>query len=75
MKPAQYLKAIIAIVGAGITAALGIVSPDTDLFSALTIAAAVLTAAGVYFAPNDPMPGEGRHIADPEDGVVPPDYG
>lgn len=49
----KYAKLIVAILGAGVTAALGIVSPDTELFSILTIAAAMLTAYGVYAVPND----------------------
>lgn len=56
----HYAKAIIAILGAGITAALGIIAPDTDLFNVLTVAAAVVTAAGVYLIPNlDPVPADG----------------
>lgn len=60
----HYAKAIIAILGAGITAALGIVSPDTDLFNVLTIAAAVVTAAGVYLIPNGEKPEPGEHVAE-----------
>jgi hypothetical protein len=48
------MKAIIAIVGAGITAALGIVAPGTELFQVLTVVAALVTAAGVYLVPNAP---------------------
>lgn len=47
-------KALVAIVGAGVTAALGIFPADTGVWQALTIAAAVLTAAGVYLTPNAP---------------------
>lgn len=50
----KYAKAIVAIIGAGLTAALGIVSPDTELFSVLTIIAAMVTASGVYLIPNAP---------------------
>lgn len=60
----HYAKAIIAILGAGITASLGIVAPDTDLFNILTIAAAVVTAAGVYLVPNSELDSEpGKHEA------------
>lgn len=48
----QYAKAIIAIIGAGVTAALGIFPAQTSTWTALTIASAVLTAAGVYLVPN-----------------------
>lgn len=64
MELSRYVKFIIAILGAGVTAALGVVSPDTDLFNVLTIAAAVVTAAGVYAAPNTPAPGGGEHVAE-----------
>lgn len=58
----HYAKAVVAIIGAGITAALGIIAPDTDLFTVLTIASAMVTAAGVYLVPNAPAP-DGRHEA------------
>lgn len=45
-------KAWIAIAGAGVTAALGIFPPDTNVYRALTIVAALLTAAAVYAVPN-----------------------
>ena len=54
MNIAPYAKFIVAILGAGITAALGVVAPDTDIWRVLTIAAAVVTAAGVYATPNKP---------------------
>lgn len=57
----QYLKFYAAIIGAGITAALGVVGPDTDLFKILTVLAALVTAAGVYAVPN--APADGRHEA------------
>lgn len=47
-------KAIVAIIGAGVTAALGIFPADTSTWKALTIAAAILTAAAVYLTPNTP---------------------
>lgn len=60
---APYLKAVVAIIGAGITAALGLVAPDTDLFTVLTVLAAMSTAAGVYLVPNAPADGTGQHRA------------
>lgn len=59
---ANYAKAIAAILGAGLTAALGTIAPDTDLFNTLTILSVMLTAAGVYLVPNAPKP-DGRHEA------------
>lgn len=51
-----YLKAIVAILGAGVTAALGLGLSGTWQ-QVLTIAAVILTAAGVYAAPNGrPLP-------------------
>ena len=58
----HYAKAIVAIIGAGITAALGLIAPDTDLFTVLTIASAMVTAFGVYAIPNQPAV-DGRHEA------------
>lgn len=49
-----YAKAIVAIIGAGLTAAIGLIAPDTDLFTVLTILSAMVTAAGVYAIPNTP---------------------
>lgn len=49
-----YAKAIAAILGAGVTAALGIFPPDTDAWTVLTIASALLTAVAVYLVPNQP---------------------
>jgi len=49
-----YAKALVAVVGAAVTAALGLVPPDTTLWQVLTVAAAVLTALGVYAVPNTP---------------------
>jgi NAD-dependent SIR2 family protein deacetylase len=45
-------KAIVAIFGAGVTAALGIFPEGTTTWNALTIASAVLTACAVYLVPN-----------------------
>jgi hypothetical protein len=50
--PLQYAKAFVAIAGASVTAALGIIPADTTTWSVLTVAAAGLTASGVYFVPN-----------------------
>jgi hypothetical protein len=52
MKIFNYSKAIVAILGAGIATALEMIAPDTDLFTVLKIAAAMLTAAGVFLVPN-----------------------
>lgn len=47
-------KALVAIAGAAVTAALGIFPAHTAAWEALTILAAALTAAGVYLVPNTP---------------------
>ncbi len=47
-------KAWVAVVGAGVTAALGLFPANTAVWQALTIAAAILTAASVYLVPNAP---------------------
>ncbi|KQN99707.1 hypothetical protein ASF21_12935 [Arthrobacter sp. Leaf234] len=49
---APYAKFIVAILGSGTTAALGLIGPGTDLFVVLTVLSAMLTAAGVYVIPN-----------------------
>lgn len=46
------LKAYTALLGAVVTALLGIYGPDTVTGHWLTVAAAVLTAVGTYAAPN-----------------------
>jgi hypothetical protein len=59
--PTKATKAVIgtviAVIGSGITAALALTAPDSDVFIVLTIASAVLTSAGVatgvYFTKND----------------------
>jgi NAD-dependent SIR2 family protein deacetylase len=48
----QYAKLIVAIVGAGITTALGLIPPTSTLWVVLTVASAMLTAYGVYQVPN-----------------------
>jgi peptidoglycan/LPS O-acetylase OafA/YrhL len=50
----QYAKALVAIAGAAITAALGIIPANTTTWQLLTIAAALVTALGVYLVPNQP---------------------
>lgn len=47
-----YAKAIVAIAGAAVTAALGIFPANSTTWTILTIVAAVLTATGVYLVPN-----------------------
>jgi hypothetical protein len=49
-----YAKFVVAILGSGVTAALGLIGPGTDLFIVLTVLAAMLTSAGVFFIPNLP---------------------
>jgi hypothetical protein len=49
-----YAKAIVAICGAAVTAALGIIPANTTLWQILTVLAAAITAAGVYLVPNQP---------------------
>lgn len=48
----KYAKAIVAIVGSTVTAALAIFPPGTSTYNALTILSAAATAAGVYLVPN-----------------------
>lgn len=50
----QYAKAIVAIIGAAVTAALGILPANTTTWQLLTILSAAVTAAGVYLVPNAP---------------------
>ncbi len=47
----RYLKAVVAVAGAAVTAGLGLGLTGT-IQQILTVAAAVLTAAGVYVVPN-----------------------
>lgn len=49
-----YAKAIVAIAGSTVTAALALVPPSSTLWSVLTIVSAALTATGVYLVPNRP---------------------
>ena len=66
----RYLKAIIAAVGSGITAALGLSSEGSDLFIVLTVAGAIVTTLGTYLAPNI-EPGSGEHAAPPNGEIYP----
>lgn len=52
----KYRKAIVAIIGAGVTTALQFWGPDTKVGQVLTILSALLTAAGVYWVTNEPAP-------------------
>ena len=45
-------KAYCALVGSVVTAILGTVPPHTQLWTILTVAAAVLTAVATYAVPN-----------------------
>jgi hypothetical protein len=47
-------KALVAVIGAAITAALGLIPPDETLWIVLTIASAALTTLAVYITPNEP---------------------
>lgn len=49
-------KAIVAIIGAGVTAALGLFPEGGTTWTVLTVASAVLTAAAVYLTPNTEPP-------------------
>ena len=60
-KLTPYMKFVVAVLGAGITAALQLADPGTDLFKYLTIASAMVTAVAVYVVPNKPV--DGRHEA------------
>lgn len=52
----KYTKAVVAIVGSAVTAALAIFPQGAPTWNALTILSAALTAAGVYLAPNAEAP-------------------
>ena len=47
----RYLKAIVGVLGAAVTAGLGLGLSGT-IQQVLTVAAAVVTAASVYLVPN-----------------------
>ena len=52
----RYAKALVAVVGAAVTAALGVLPAGSTVWTVLTIIAAAVTAAGVYLVPNAPAP-------------------
>lgn len=47
-----YAKSIAALVGAIVTALLGVYGPDTEVGAVLTVVAAVATAVATYTVPN-----------------------
>jgi len=49
-----YAKALVAIAGGAVTAALAIFPKDSTTWQILTVVSATLTAAGVYLTPNKP---------------------
>jgi len=51
-----YAKAIVAVIGVGVTTLLGLIPPDTQGWTILTVASAMLTALAVYLVPNEPLP-------------------
>lgn len=58
-----YAKAIVAALGAGLTAASGIVAKDSAAGQVITVALAVITAASVYAVPNArPVPASAQHL-------------
>ena len=61
----QYAKAIMAAIGAAITAAAGLVAADSTVGKVLTVAAAAVTVLGVYLVPNaaPPVPTSAQHLA------------
>ena len=48
----RYAKAVVAVIGSAVTAALAIFPAGSSTYNALTILSAALTAAGVYLVPN-----------------------
>jgi hypothetical protein len=48
-------KAWVAVVGAGVTAALGLAAPHSVLWDCLTVAAAIITGIGTYSVRNAPQ--------------------
>ena len=48
----KYAKAIVAVVGAALTAAIAIFPQGSTGWNVVTILAAAATAAGVYLVPN-----------------------
>lgn len=54
--PLHYAKGIVAVIGAGVTAALGLIPEGSTAWVCLTIAAAMLTVLAVVIVPNKPAP-------------------
>lgn len=52
-------KAVVAVIGAAVTAALGLVPAQSTVWVVLTVVSATLTAAGVYLVPNATGSGTG----------------
>lgn len=52
MKPAEYAKAIAALIGSICTALLGIYTADSSLGQVLTIVSAIATAVATFQVPN-----------------------
>lgn len=50
----QYMKMIVAAVGAAVTTVLGVIPDSSTLWIILTAIAAALTTLGVYAVPNTP---------------------
>lgn len=55
----KYAKALAAIAGGAVTAAIGIVPPHSTTWQILEVVSATCTAAGVYLVPNKPSPKPG----------------
>jgi hypothetical protein len=58
----ETAKFWVALVGVIVTALLGTVAPDDDLYKWLAAIAGVCTALGVYLVPNAPAPGGGTRV-------------
>lgn len=56
MKPAEYAKAIAALIGSICTALLGIFTADTQLGQVLTVVAVIATAVATFQIPNQDPP-------------------
>jgi hypothetical protein len=52
MNITKYSKFIVAVLGAGVTTALDLITPDTDLWMVLKIVSSMLTAIAVFIVPN-----------------------
>jgi hypothetical protein len=61
MKIANYWKTVVAIVGAGVIAVQSAITDDVITSAEwVTIALALLAAAGVWQVPNKPAPSDGQ---------------